>query len=105
MNNLDLKYEKDLREWNELCEKMAELKKKLDWTSVIEKLPELDKEVLCYYEIASKSKEVYKYLVIGKLEEISNRKSGITTYWTDHEGNSINPSHWMILPEPPKNKP
>jgi hypothetical protein len=73
--------------------------KKLKWISVKEKLPKFNKNVLAI-EIKGKSKLAF-YKPKPFLTSLRKFSDEIGAYWETNIG-IVYPTHWMSLPEPPK---
>ena len=81
----------------------------MEWISVKDRLPEIDEKCLVFYTIDDTDKKgkptgiVYKYFEIAYIHMITltggNHKS---VSWQNSGYDPVEPSHWMPLPEPPK---
>ena len=76
----------------------------MKWISVNERLPEIDEYVLIYWKLQKDKKEggYWDMLEIAKVESITHRKDSVSVSWIDCDYNAKTPTHWMPLPEPPK---
>jgi hypothetical protein len=78
-----------------------------DWRIAKDDFPPFDKNVLGYYELPAtdaKKKptgEVYRYYIICHINEVRQGSSYKYAEWVDSEHNSVTPTHWMELPNPP----
>lgn len=68
-----------------------------EWSSVKDRLPEINKDVLMYFAVE-------KNMAVGFLQEIDEHVTFWGAYpdggwWTSCD---CEPTHWMPLPEPPK---
>lgn len=75
----------------------AELKKKAAWVSVKDRLPDNEKPVLAYYGFY-REKDDLGARFIGTLTYFSHDPD---PHW-QHESTGLFVTHWMPLPEPPK---
>jgi len=74
----------------------------MEWISVKDQLPEFEQSVLVYYEWTAGSGTVYREIEVGFLSSITKGASYLNAYWVSEcERHSIEPSHWMPLPEKP----
>jgi len=76
----------------------------MKWISVKDKLPEFDVNVLIYWRLQKDKKEggYWDMIEIAHVSSITQGKDYINTEWKDSEYNQKSPTHWMSLPEPPK---
>lgn len=87
---------------NEACAKWeglyrAELEKKSAWVSVKDRLPDNEKPVLAYYGFYREKGDLGARF-IGTLTYFSHDQD---PHW-QHESTGLFVTHWMPLPEPPK---
>jgi len=68
-------------------ERIAELEAAQQWISVKDRLPEEDVDVIAYN---------------CNYQQIAAYTTNPTKYWYTISGSTISPTHWMPLPEPPK---
>lgn len=74
----------------------------MEWISVKDELPRFDENVLVYHEWIGQSK-TYKEVEIAFVSSITTGADYKNVDWqTVSERRSIEPTHWMPLPEPPK---
>ena len=74
----------------------------MEWISVKDRLPDFEKEVLIFYPWQGQSGVKYETISVASLEDMTTGKNHLSTHWTDGEHHTVNPTHWMPLPEPPK---
>ena len=86
--------------WNEFREALARIylagaKEALagQWRSVKDELPEIDKEVVVVYSPLLTPNFIEKAIAYFDGED-----------WYTHDGEHIRPTHWMPIPEPPKDE-
>lgn len=88
------------REINQLKLKVKELLKEREWISVKERLPEEGMQVLIY---EGNSHENYRD-IRRRIATYKVRENGINWYEGGQWNNGIYTTHWMPLPQPPKEK-
>ena len=74
----------------------------MEWISVEDRLPVTKKYVLVFYHIPGTARKYYNHIDIGKLTGIISGENYSCTNWTDMYQNKITPTHWQLLPDPPK---
>jgi hypothetical protein len=77
----------------------------MNWISVKERLPEYEVDVLLFDDWKSNDGKIYKDVRVGYLREVITRKGSDGIYNTCEWGGTeyaFNITHWMPLPEPPK---
>ncbi|HVT84316.1 MAG TPA: DUF551 domain-containing protein [Chitinophagaceae bacterium] len=74
------------------------------WINVEQLLPDYDVPVLIYWKLEKDKKEggYWDMIEIAHLASITIGKSYKQTEWKDADYNLKKPTHWMPLPQPPK---
>ena len=58
----------------------------MEWISVKDRLPKVNESILCYQTIYGRS--------VGVMDDLGQ-------FRFNHPGDTLKPTHWMPLPEPP----
>lgn len=69
-----------------------------EWISVKERLPGRNCEVLAYYGFVREGSDDLGYMCMGTLEYYAHDENP----HFQHESSGVRVTHWMPLPEPPK---
>lgn len=71
-----------------------------NWVKVSDSLPSIGQLVLVFHPWGKDEK--YKDVLVAKINSITSYETSKNVEWVNAEFSPVEPTHWMPLPEPPK---
>jgi len=72
----------------------------MKWISINKSIPKIGQNVLVFHPWGKDME--YKDIIVGRIHSIQMYEESTRIDWVDLDFSAIEPTHWMPLPEPPK---